>query len=281
MTALNPIAVDQMVRSALLEDVGHGDITTEAIIPSDRRCAAQIVAGEEGVVCGHSLAEAVFRTWDAGLTYEVLVPEGEAVAAGQAVSQVSGSARSILIAEQVARNFLQRMSGIATITRRWAESIKYYHARLAETRATTPGLRLIERYAVQVGGGVNHRFGLYDAILIKTQHVALAGGVRQAVVAARKAASYTTRIEVAVETLEQFQEALDAGAEIILLEGMDPESMKRAVELNAGRAILEASGNITSDTLEDVAKTGVDIISVSALTASVKALPYHLNLVVS
>lgn len=275
---LNPIAVDELVRRALLEDIGPGDITTEATIPADKSCTAVIIAKEVGILCGHQVAAATFQAMDPGLTYEILVPEGSEITPGQGVARISGSARSVLMAERVALNLLQRMSGIATTTRKLADSIKYYHARLVDTRKTTPGLRMIEKYAVRVGGGLNHRSGLHDAILIKDNHIAVAGGVREAVVAARKVASHTSRVEVEVELLEQVQEALDAGADIILLDNMDPDTMKRAVEMIAGKAIVEASGGITAATLVDVAKTGVDIISMGALTHSVKSLDLSLEI---
>jgi len=274
---LNPIAVDELVRRALLEDIGPGDITTEATIPADRSCTAVIIAKEAGVLCGQPVAEATFRALDPRLTYEVLVPEGSEVTPGQGVARISGSARSILTAERVALNFLQRMSGIATTTRRLAESIKYYHARLVETRKTTPGLRMIEKYAVRVGGALNHRYGLHDAILIKDNHIAVAGGVREAVMAARKIASHTSRVEVECDRLEQVQEALEAGADIILLDNMDVDTMRKAVEMVAGKAVLEASGGITAANLADVAKSGVDIISMGALTHSVKSLDLSLD----
>jgi nicotinate-nucleotide pyrophosphorylase (carboxylating) len=278
MTTLNPIAVEDLVRRALLEDIGPGDITTEATIPAGKLCTAVVLAKEEGVVCGHPVAQAVFRTLDPTVTYEILVPEGSAVTPGTPVARVSGEARSILTAERVALNFMQRMSGIATTTRKLADKIKYYHARLVETRKTTPGLRLIEKYAVRVGGALNHRYGLHDAILIKDNHIAVAGGIREAVHAARKVASHTSRIEVEVDTLEQLHEALESGADIILLDNMDAETMKKAVELTGGKAILEASGGITAENLEDVARTGVDIISLGVLTHSVKSLDLSLDI---
>lgn len=276
--ALNPMAIDELVRRALLEDIGPGDITTEATVPADMTCTAVIIAREEGLVCGHTVAMAAFRAMDPTLAYEIIAPEGSSISDGQQVARISGNARSILTAERVALNFLQRMSGIATTTRKLAEKIKYYHARLVETRKTTPGLRIVEKYAVRVGGGLNHRYGLHDSVLIKDNHIAIVGGVRQAVINARRVASHTSRVEVEVESLEQLQEALDAGADIILLDNMDTESMKKAVELTEGRAILEASGGITSHNLEDVARTGVDIISMGALTHSVKSLDLSLEI---
>lgn len=274
---LNPIAVDNLVRMALLEDIGPGDITTEATVPADKGCTAVILAKEPGVLCGHQVARAAFLAYDPAVVYEELVPEGSEVTPGQGVARITGSARSLLTAERVALNFLQRMSGIATTTRRLSELIKYYHGRLVETRKTTPGLRMIEKYAVRVGGGLNHRYGLHDAILIKDNHITVAGGVRPAVIAARKVASHTSRVEVEVEDLEQLQEAVDAGADTILLDNMDVETMKKAVEQVAGRAVLEASGGITEANLEEVARTGVDIISMGALTHSVKSLDLSLE----
>lgn len=275
---LNPIAVEELVRRALLEDIGPGDITTEATVPADMRCTGIIIARQAGVLCGHDVAAATFRALDSSAQYEVLVPEGSAATEGQHVARITGKARSVLTAERVALNFLQRMSGIATVTRRLSDSIKYYHARLVETRKTTPGLRLVEKYAVRVGGGLNHRYGLHDAVLIKDNHIALAGGIRQAVIASRRLASHTSRVEVEAESLAQVTEAVDAGADIILLDNMDPETMRKAVEMVAGRAILEASGGITETNLEEVARTGVDIISMGALTHSVRALDLSLEI---
>lgn len=275
---LNPIAVEELVRRALLEDIGPGDITTEATVPADKQTVAVIIAKEEGVLCGQPVAQAAFRALDPSLTYEILVPEGATVTPGLEVARISGRARSILTAERVALNFMQRMSGIATTTRKLSDLIKYYHARLVETRKTTPGLRLVEKYAVRVGGGINHRYGLHDAILIKDNHIAVAGSIRQAVISARKVASHVTRVEVEVESLEQLQEALEVGADIVLLDNMDPDTMRKAVEITAGKAKLEASGGITAATLEEVARTGVDIISMGALTHSVKSLDLSLEI---
>lgn len=277
---LNPIALDELVRRALLEDIGPGDITTDATVPEGLICEAVILAKQEGILCGHPVVAATFRALDSSVTYQELVPEGSLVTAGQEVARLKGSARSLLTGERVALNFMQRMSGIATKTRRLADSIKYYHGRLVETRKTTPGLRLVEKYAVRVGGGVNHRHGLYDAILIKDNHIAICGGVRKAVIAARKYSSHTSRVEVEVETLDQLQEALDAGADIILLDNMEPDLMRKAVEQTAGKAILEASGNIDAHNLEEVARTGVDIISMGGLTHSVEALDLSLEILI-
>lgn len=274
---LNPIAVEELVRRALMEDIGPEDLTTSAVVPAGATCSAVVIAREAGILCGHPVAEATFRAIDPALRYEALVGEGSEITAGQGVARISGRARSVLAAERVALNFLQHMSGIATTTRRLSEAIKYYHARLVESHETTPGLRMIERYAVRIGGGQNHRFGLADAIAVKAGHLALAGGVREAVVAARKSAPHTCRVAVEVRSLEELQEGLDAGADILVLVDMDAEMLKRAVELSAGSAVLEAAGSISAANLVEVAKTGVDIIALGALTHSVSALPFALE----
>lgn len=275
---LNPLSFEEIVRRALVEDIGPGDITTEATVPPGAVCTAVIRAKEDGVLCGQDVARTTFRLVDPALRYEELVAEGASVVRGQEVARIAGPAGSVLTGERVALNFLQRMSGIATQTRRLALLIQGEKARLVETRKTTPGLRALEKYAVRVGGGVNHRYALHDAVLIKDNHIAIAGGVRQAVLAAQKVASHTMRVEVEVETLDQLQEALEARADIILLDNMDPATMREAVAITAGRAILEASGGITEATLVEVARTGVDIISMGALTHSVRSLDLSLDI---
>lgn len=277
--SLNPIAVAALVQRALEEDLGPGDITSEACIPADLAATGTIVTREAGVVCGQPVAAAAFCALDPAVTYTHLVQEGESVQAGCPVATVRGPARAILGAERVALNFLQRMSGIATLTREMAESIKYYAARIVDTRKTTPSLRMIEKYAVRVGGGFNHRMGLYDGIVIKDSHITLAGGIRPAVAAARRHASHAVRVEVEVKSLEQLEEALAVGPDIILLDSMGIEEIRRAVEIAAGRVLLEASGGITGENLADVAKTGVNFISIGALTQS--APPLALSLEVS
>lgn len=278
--ALNELVLEDIVRRALLEDIGNGDITTESTVPADLQATAVILAKEAGVVCGHAVGEMVFRLLDPRVRYERLVEEGADVAVGTVVARVVGPARSILTGERCCLNFMQRTSGIATITRRLAERIKYYKAKLVETRKTVPGLRLLDKYAVKVGGGANHRFGLYDCVLIKDNHIEIAGGVRQAILQARKNLGvFTAKIEIEVEDLTQLEEALGAGADIIMLDNVDQETMRVAVERVAGRAVLEASGKITADTIEDVAKTGVDYISMGALTHSVKALDLSLDII--
>lgn len=273
---LNPIAVEELVRRALMEDVGPGDLTTSAVVPADARCTARIVAGAAGILCGHPVARAAFLALDPTLVYEPLAPEGSEIEAGAPVATISGLARPILTAERMALNLLQRMSGIASETRRLADAIKYYHARLVAGWETTPGLRLIEQYAVRTGGGQNLPHGLADAILIRSGHLALAGGVREAVVAARKSAPPTSRVAVQVDSPQQVQEALDAGADILRLVGMDPDTLKKAVELASGKAVTEACGSADTAHLIEIAKTGVDIISVCDLTHTARPLPFGL-----
>ena len=276
---LNLLLVQKIVRAALKEDIGPGDITTEAVVPADARAEAVILAKEEGVVAGLPVTAAAFREMDSSVRFTAFSTDGDRVSRGQTVARVEGRARSILTAERVALNFLQRLSGVATVTARLCEKVRGTKAQLVDTRKTTPGLRALEKYAVRAGGGSNHRLGLYDAILIKDNHIALAGGVPAAMAAARARAGHTVKIEVEVEDLAQLDEALAAGAEIILLDNMDPGTMRRAVKRAAGRAILEASGGITEATIAEVARTGIDIISVGALTHSVKALDLSLEVV--
>lgn len=269
---LSPLLIDDIVRQALREDIGHGDITTAAVVPREARVTAHVVPREPGVMCGHLVAETVFRLLDAAVTYERLVPEGQAAAAGQAVARIAGPARPVLTGERVALNFLQRMGGIATMARDLAAALVGTGARLVETRKTVPGLRLLDKYAVWVGGGATHRFHLSDAILIKDNHIALAGGVGPAVRAAREyLAPFTARVEVEVEDLDGVREALAAGADIIMLDNMSPVMMQEAVAMVGGRALVEASGDITPENIATVARTGVDFISVGALTHSVRA----------
>jgi len=276
---LNPLIVQRIVRAALEEDIGTGDVTTEAIVPAGARAEAVILAKEDGVIAGLSVAEAAFRELDPEVRFTALCRDGDRVSRGQTVARVEGRARAILTAERVALNLLQRLSGIATVTARLCEKVRGTKARVVDTRKTTPGLRALEKYAVRAGGGANHRFGLYDAILIKDNHIALAGGVAAAVAAARDRAGHALKVEVEVESLEQLYEALGAGADIILLDNMDPATMRQAAERVGGRAVLEASGRITEATIAEVARTGVDIISVGALTHSVKALDLSLEVI--
>ncbi|MEW6423297.1 MAG: carboxylating nicotinate-nucleotide diphosphorylase [Bacillota bacterium] len=272
-------AVYQTAELALREDVGSGDVTTNSIISPDLNVAALIIAKEEGVAAGLPVAEAVFRLLDGAISFSSRVREGEQVKEGQALASVSGRARAILTGERVALNFLQRLCGIATYTRRLVRLLDGYPVKIVDTRKTTPGLRLLEKYAVRVGGGKNHRFGLYDAVLIKDNHLKVAGSIARAVQLARASVPLTMKIEVETENLDQVEEALAAGADIIMLDNMEPEAMREAVSLVAGRALLEASGGINEKNILAVARSGVDFISVGALTHSAPALDISLEIV--
>ena len=279
MTALSPISfVESIVKTALAEDIGGGDITTALTIPRESIATGVIVAREQGVLCGLDVVRATFDAVDPEIVLEEIADDGSRLSAGDTIATLSGRTRGILSGERVALNFLQRMSGIATATARYVESVSHTKARIVDTRKTTPGLRVLEKYAVRVGGGFNHRFGLSDGVLIKDNHLAAAGGVATAVSAAKKQAPHTLRIEVEVGSLNQLDEAVEAGADAVLLDNMTPDVMREAVELVGGTVILEASGGVSEENVVEIAETGVDIISVGALTHSVRALDISLDL---
>jgi nicotinate-nucleotide pyrophosphorylase (carboxylating) len=255
------------VRPFLAEDVGEGDVTAEAVVPSDARLEATILLEEEGVLCGLKLVEAVFRELDADVRFEPVARDGDWVQG--AVARVSGSAGALLTGERTALNLLGRLSGIATLTRRYVDAVAGTGAVVLDTRKTTPGLRALEKLAVRTGGGTNHRFGLYDAVLIKDNHLRLGGGVAASV---RRAKDTGLPVEVECETLDDVQAAVDAGADTILLDNMTPAQLREAVGLIGGRARTEASGGITLETIPEVAASGVDAISVGALTHSARSL---------
>jgi nicotinate-nucleotide pyrophosphorylase (carboxylating) len=261
--------VEALVRAALAEDLGDaGDITSQAVVPADAVARVAMVARDAGCIAGLDLAEAAFRMVDPALNMTRPVAEGAMVAKGDVVLQVSGSARSILAAERVALNFVGRLSGIATLTRRMADAALPHKAKIAATRKTTPGLRGIEKYAVQAGGGLPHRYGLYDAVMIKDNHIAMGGGVHETLRAAKKAAGHTVKIEIEVDTLDQLLLVMEEGTDIVMLDNMSLEDMRTAVKIVAGRAVIEASGNVTLARIPDIAATGVDIISSGAITHS-------------
>ena len=273
--------LDDLVAAALREDLGgelgDTDITTHFVVDAALMAEAAVIAKKAGIMSGGDAAARVFRKIDPPVEYSVLKADGERIEAGEEAARVVGPLASILTAERTALNFLQRLSGIATLARRYADALAPYPGvMLLDTRKTTPGLRFLERAAVRAGGGHNHRDGLWDAILIKDNHVAAAGGVTEAITRARRA---RMPVEVEVETLEQLDEALAAGAEMILLDNMNPELMRRAVEMTAGRAKLEASGGMTLEGAVAAAKTGVDRISVGALTHSAPALDLSLEVI--
>ncbi|MGE5560585.1 MAG: carboxylating nicotinate-nucleotide diphosphorylase [Chloroflexota bacterium] len=275
---MNLKLVERIVADALAEDIGTGDLTTEATVPADATTAAIIHTKADGVIAGLDVARIVFQTLDPQIVFEAKVADGDFVPAGTTIATVAGNARAILMGERVALNLLQRMGGIATMTRRAVEAVKFFPTRIVDTRKTVPGLRMLDKYAVRMGGGKNHRVGLYDAVLIKDNHIRVAGGIGAAVAAARKAIPFTAKVEVETESIEQVEQALAAGADIIMLDNMDYETMRKAVELIGGRAQVEASGKVTVETVTEVAKTGVDFISMGALTHSVKALDISLDI---
>ena len=272
------IQYEPLVRDALLEDIGPGDITTMLCVPAGATAKAMVLAKQAGVIAGLAIGELAFKLLDPDAHWEALVEDGAAVGAGRTpLAVVTGDARALLTAERVALNFMQRLSGIATVTAKYAALTAGTHARIADTRKTTPGLRALEKYAVRAGGGFNHRLGLYDAVLIKDNHIKAAGGIRNVVAAAKAHIPHTMKIEVEAASLAMVEEALAAGADIILLDNMDTETMRRAVETIGGRAISEASGNLTEARIAEVAATGVDILSIGALTHSAPSLDISLD----
>lgn len=266
------IGLDELIKKALAEDIGHGDITTNSLIDDDEMVTGVFYAKADGVVVGLDVAKAVFAYLQPDIEFIPEKKDGDQIEKGEVIATVKGSAKNLLTGERLALNFMQRLSGIATKTRKMVELIKYQKAEIVDTRKTTPGLRVLEKYAVKMGGARNHRFGLYDGVMIKDNHIAAVGGIQKAVSAVRSKIPHTIRIEVEVENLEQLTEALEAQVDIIMLDNMDIETMKKAVEMTNGKVLLEASGGINEDTIVEVAKTGVDFISVGALTHSAPAL---------
>lgn len=272
------IGLDELITRALAEDIGTGDITTLSCVPEDAVSKGKIIAKASGVVCGAGVLTRLYQILDSRVRVNVLLGDGTSVKRGGVIAEIEGPSRSILTGERTALNFLQHLSGIATKTDEFVRSIGGYHTQIVDTRKTLPGLRVLEKHAVRCGGGKNHRFGLSDGILIKDNHIAAAGGIKQAVESVRKNAPHTLKIEVETENLRQIDEALEAGADIIMLDNMTVPEMAMAVRHIAGRAITEASGNMGDRNLREVAATGVDFISIGALTNSVKALDISLKL---
>jgi nicotinate-nucleotide pyrophosphorylase (carboxylating) len=281
MIMSNSQRLNTLIREWLAEDLGIGDITSAATIPASHESIGIIHMKDAGVVAGLPVAEAVFRMVDDRLKFRALVSDGARVSHGDVIARVHGSTRSILSGERLALNLLQRMSGIATKTDEFVSQISGLPVRLVDTRKTTPGHRMLEKYAVRVGGGHNHRYGLSDAVMIKDNHIKAAGGIRQAITSARQAIPHTMKIEVETESLEQVQEAVDAGADIIMLDNMPIPMMEEAVRYiksSAPHVVVEASGGVTLQTVRQIALTGVDVISVGGLTHSVRALDISLDL---
>jgi nicotinate-nucleotide pyrophosphorylase (carboxylating) len=280
-TEFSAAALAQVARAdaarALAEDVGGGDLTA-ALVPAGRRARARILARESAVICGAPWVEATLRAVDPGLQCRWVVGEGERSTKDQVVLEIDGEARSLLTAERTALNFLQLLSAVATKTAAYVDAVRGTRAQIVDTRKTLPGLRLAQKYAVRTGGGVNHRIGLYDAVLIKENHIAAAGGIKPVLEAVARVASQASFVEIEVETLAQMHEALDAGAKMVLLDNMDLPSLREAVRINAGRAILEISGGVTLDGIRELAETGVDRISIGGLTKDVKATDFSMRL---
>ncbi|HJS46040.1 MAG TPA: carboxylating nicotinate-nucleotide diphosphorylase [Rhizomicrobium sp.] len=274
----HPLQIAPQVRAALEEDLGRaGDITSELTVPQEARVSARLVARRDGRIAGLICAEAAFRLVDAGVTFDVALPDGSNVAAGAVLATVSGPARSILTAERVALNFLGSLSGTATMTAALVRAVEGTKARIACTRKTLPGLRALQKYAVRCGGGFNHRFGLDDAAMIKDNHIQAAGGIAPAIARLRAGLGHMVKIEVEVDRLEQLEEALALGVDTILLDNMPLETLRRAVALVKGKAVLEASGNITLETVRAIAETGVDYISSGSITHSAPNLDIGLD----
>jgi len=276
------LMIEDQVRAALIEDLGRaGDITTSATIGPDKQATAEMNSREIGVIAGLPLAEAAFRLIDPAIRFDRLVQDGARVEPGAAIARISGPARGLLSAERVALNFLMHLSGIATHTARFADAIAHTSARVTCTRKTIPGLRAVEKYAVRCGGGSSHRYGLDDAIMIKDNHIAVAGGIVEALRAAKAFAGHLVKIEIEVDTIDQFEIVLSEGADVCLLDNMGPDLLRQAVKMNAGRITLEASGNVALDTITAIAETGVDYISTSKITMAAPTLDIGLDMVIS
>ena len=270
--------VDGIIELALLEDVGAGDVTTEALVPRKMQTCARLVAKGEGVGSGQWVVERVYAQLDSEVRYSKVCPDGGRVQRGDVIGEVQGAYASLLVGERTALNFLQRLSGIATLTRMYVEAIDGLPVRLLDTRKTAPGQRILEKRAVVDGGGANHRIGLYDLAMIKDNHIAVAGGIQQAVKEVRKRIPAYMKIEVETSTLAEVDEALTSGAEIIMLDNMDIETMREAVNAIRRRALVEASGNVTLDRIRAIAETGVDFISCGAITHSAPILDISMKI---
>ncbi|WP_394213514.1 carboxylating nicotinate-nucleotide diphosphorylase [Psychrobacter piscatorii] len=275
---LDDVLLKPLVEDALAEDLGRrGDVTSQATIPADMQAQLQIKARQSGVICGMDLARLSFALVDANIEFLAQVQDGETVAAGAVLATVKGNARHLLTAERTALNFMTHLSGIATATRQIVDSVAQYPAQITCTRKTIPGLRIVQKYAVRCGGGRNHRLGLDDAILIKDNHIAIAGDIKTAIEQAQHFAGHLIPIEVEVDTLEQLEQALEAGVSLVLLDNMSPEVLSQAVAMCKGRAKTEASGGITPETVQAAASTGVDFIAMGYLTHSTTALDIGLD----
>lgn len=277
----NPVTeklhTDELIMMALKEDISNEDISTNAVMPDYKKGEVDLICKQDGVICGLNVFARTFTLLDAGTQVELYKKDGDDVKKGEHVARVTGDIRVLLSGERTALNYLQRMSGIATYTRRVVNLLKGCKTRLLDTRKTTPNMRIFEKYAVKVGGGANHRYNLSDGILLKDNHIGAAGGVAQAIKMARDYAPFVRKVEVEVENLDMCREAVEAGADIIMLDNMSPADMKRAVELIGGRALTECSGNVTEENIKNIIDTGVDYVSSGALTHSAPVLDLSLK----
>lgn len=275
---LQDFIVEEHIKNALKEDIGFGDITTDFLVPEEKRIIAKMNTREDGVLCGIDIVEKVFKTLSKDTEIKKFFKDGDRIKKGDTLAIIEGNARAILTGERTALNYIQRLSGIATETAKYQEAIGNNRARITDTRKTTPCFRMFEKYAVQTGGARLHRFNLSDCVMIKDNHIQYAGSITKAVENIRKYLSHTHKIEIECDTIEQVKEALEANADIIMLDNMDTKLMKECVELINKRALTEASGNVTIDTIGEIAKTGVDVISSSAIVAKAKTLDIALDM---
>lgn len=278
MYLLHDFIIEEHVKQALKEDIGYGDISTDYIEADGKILKTKMNFRQEGVLCGIDLVKKVYEILDSSIKIETLAKDGDYIQKNQTVAIIEGNARAILTGERLALNYIQRMSAIATITKKYQDALKNYKANISETRKTTPNFRIFEKYAITIGGATPHRFGLSDCVMLKDNHIALAGGIKEAVATVKKHISHTHKIEIECDTLLQVKEAVQAGADIIMLDNMTTDEMTRAVELIDGRAIIEASGNVNFDTIIEIAETGIDIISTSAITAKAGTIDIGLDI---
>lgn len=276
---LNQFYVDNLIKTALLEDINYIDITTDYLIPEDQENEAKFLAKADGVICGIEVALRVFTLIQPDFQYEVFIHDGEEVKKGDIIAKIKGKTRTILKGERTALNLLQHMSGISSMTNRIVKIVEGTNASIADTRKTLPGMRPLQKYAVTVGGGKNHRFNLSDAAMLKDNHIDAGGGITNAVTKLRTKLGHMAKVELEVRTLDELREALSVDVDVIMLDNMDNDTMREAVKIADGKALLEASGGITEETIRGVAETGVDIISIGALTHSVKAFDISLKIV--
>ena len=271
--------IDDLILKALKEDIGTGDVTSEALIDANHQSRARITAKQDVVIAGNLVSARVFNLLDPAIEYHASVEEGSRLTYGELVAEISGYSSALMKAERTALNFLQRLSGIATLTNRFVEAVAGTKAKIVDTRKTTPGFRILEKYAVRMGGGNNHRIGLFDGILIKDNHIALSGGITEAVARARRNASHFLKVEVEVKSIDEVKEALSANADIIMLDNMSIEQIREAVTLIGDNAFIEVSGGVDLNTVTEIAKSGVDIISCGALTHSAPAADLSMTII--